>query len=287
MKRYLLFKTEDMFMLLWVLNELDYKPLKVSTIIRLITSDEEFEILVDKEEKRFFCVTDRNQLEPILPKSTKIYISDDTDAVLNFLEVNVTAEDIINYVELVCKDGRTPKLEEVYNGFESNKDNDVDIDEIMNHPLMKHFSSIIPEDKLKEAVRFAAQERKKEVCTEKETSNKETDKDNNFYQELVPGRIVRFENAGMIRYGIVLSNGTVMHFSGSNLSASGYINYITPERPYIVSQILKPTNEHFNLKEAELMEVVWERTPKKSKTSMTVQDIEKQLGLEPDSLNIV
>lgn len=287
MKRYLLFKTEDMFMLLWVLNELDYKPLKVSTIIQLMVSGEEFEILIDREEKRFFCVTDRNQLVPILPKSAKVYTSDDTDAVLNFLEVNVTAEDIANYVESVRKNGRTPKLEEVYNGFESNEDNDVDVGKIMNHPLMKCFSSIIPETKLKEAVHFAVQERKKEIHTDKETITKEADKDNDFYQELVPGRIVRFENAGMIRYGIVLSNGTVMHFSGSNLSASGYINNITPERPYIVSQILKPTNEHFNLKEAEFMETVWERTPKKSKTSMTVQDIEKQLGLEPGSLNIV
>ena len=90
----------------------------------------------------------------------------------------------------------------------------------------------------------------------------------------------------MIRYGIVLSNGTVMHFSGSNLAASGYINNITEDRPYRVVRILKPTSQYYNLKDVINMEVAWERKVRKPKVTKTITEIEKELGLAPGSLVI-
>lgn len=283
MKRYLLFETKDVFMLLWVLEELNYKGHKTSEIVHLVAlGSTKFKVLIDKKEKEYFCITDQKQLASIISGSVKVYKTNDTDTVLDFLEVNVSAKDITNYVEQMTRDGNDNiKLSEV-SSYSSKDDKGIDVDEIMEHPLMKIFSSIIPADKVKEAILLAAEERKKDKPIEKEV-----DEDADFYQELVPGRIVQFENAGMIRYGIVLSNGTVMHFSGSNLAASGYINNITPERPYMVRRILKPTSTCFNLKDIESMEVAWEHRYKKPKTNMTIQDIEKQLGLEPGSLNIM
>lgn len=287
MKRYLLFKTENMHMLLWVLEELNYKsPEKTPSIIQLILSQpSDFEILIDKKEKKYFIIANRKSLAEVISGSVKVYTSDDTDAVLNFLEVNVTAEEIDDYVQRQYRNGEEPKLRDIESAPEESNE-EVNVDEIMQHPLMKAFRSVIPENKLREAVCFAAEERKKEHQAKEETS-KSTEEESDFYQELLPGRVVKFENAGMVRYGIVLSNGTVMHFSGSNLAASGYINNITPDRPYHVASILKPTSEYYNLKDVNNMEVAWKRPVKKSKRDMTIQDIEKKLGLEPGSLNIV
>lgn len=149
---------------------------------------------------------------------------------------------------------------------------------------MQVFSRHIPKEILAKCIMEAKEEREQEE--ENAAEEKSEDKESNFHKELVPGRIVQFENAGMIRYGIVLNNGTVMHFSGSNLAASGYINNITEDRPYRVVRILKPTSKYYNLKDVSNMEVAWERKVRKPKVTKTITEIEKELGLAPGSLVI-
>ena len=227
--RYLLVKTENMPILALALGSLDYKAGN-SPIFPIAFG--EFSILIDKEDKTFFYVKGRKEIDK----------------------------------------------------FEEDKE-EIDLKTIFEHPLMQIFSRHIPKDILTKCIMEAKEEREEEETAEK-NSESTRNEESSFYKELVPGRIVQFENAGMIRYGIVLSNGTVMHFSGSNLAASGYINNITEDRPYRVVRILKPTSKYYNLKDVSNMEVAWERKVRKPKVTKTITEIEKELGLAPGSLVI-
>lgn len=258
--RYLLVKTENMPILALALGSLDYKAGN-SPIFPIAFG--EFSILIDKEDKTFFYVKGRKEIDKFVEDHAKIYTTNDLSHALEFLK-----ED---------EDEETDKSEE--------DKEEIDLKTIFEHPLMQIFSRHIPKDILTKCIMEAKEEREEEETAEK-NSESTRNEESSFYKELVPGRIVQFENAGMIRYGIVLSNGTVMHFSGSNLAASGYINNITEDRPYRVVRILKPTSQYYNLKDVNNMEVAWERKVRKPKVTKTITEIEKELGLAPGSLVI-
>lgn len=257
--RYLLVKTENMPILALALGSLDYKAGN-SPIFPIAFG--EFLILIDKEDKTFFYVKGRKEIDKFVEDHAKIYTTNDLSHALEFLK-----ED---------EDEETDKSEE--------DKEEIDLKTIFEHPLMQVFSRHIPKEILAKCIMEAKEEQEQEE--ENAAEEKSEDKESNFHKELVPGRIVQFENAGMIRYGIVLSNGTVMHFSGSNLAASGYINNITEDRPYRVVRILKPTSKYYNLKDVSNMEVAWERKVCKPKVTKTITEIEKELGLAPGSLVI-
>lgn len=258
--RYLLVKTENMPILALALGSLNYKAGN-SPIFPIAFG--EFSILIDKEDKTFFYVKGRKEIDKFVEDHAKIYTTNDLSHALEFLK-----ED---------EDEETDKSEE--------DKEEIDLKTIFEHPLMQIFSRHIPKDILTKCIMEAKEEREEEETAEK-NSESTRNEESSFYKELVPGRIVQFENAGMIRYGIVLSNGTVMHFSGSNLAASGYINNITEDRPYRVVRILKPTSQYYNLKDVNNMEVAWERKVRKPKVTKTITEIEKELGLAPGSLVI-
>lgn len=258
--RYLSVKTENMPILALALGSLDYKAGN-SPIFPIAFG--EFSILIDKENKTFFYVKGQKEIDEFVEDHAKIYTTNDLSYALEFLK-----ED---------EDEETDKSEE--------DKEEIDLKTIFEHPLMQIFSRHIPKDILTKCIMEAKEEREEEETAEK-NSESTRNEESSFYKELVPGRIVQFENAGMIRYGIVLSNGTVMHFSGSNLAASGYINNITEDRPYRVVRILKPTSQYYNLKDVNNMEVAWERKVRKPKVTKTITEIEKELGLAPGSLVI-
>lgn len=112
--RYLLVKTENMPILALALGSLDYKAGN-SPIFPIAFG--EFSILIDKEDKTFFYVKGRKEIDKFVEDHAKIYTTNDLSHALEFLK-----ED---------EDEETDKSEE--------DKEEIDLKTIFEHPLMQVF----------------------------------------------------------------------------------------------------------------------------------------------------
>ena len=110
--RYLLVKTENMPILALALGSLDYKAGN-SPIFPIAFG--EFSILIDKEDKTFFYVKGRKEIDKFVEDHAKIYTTNDLSHALEFLK-----ED---------EDEETDKSEE--------DKEEIDLKTIFEHNLMK------------------------------------------------------------------------------------------------------------------------------------------------------
>ena len=265
---YLLFNDKEKFELIKQLETVGFKnPQSPTTAIKIFNSGINFKILIDAYKQKFYLIVSDNEIEDIVEEDSVVYKDINLKQILSYFGIttNTSTEE--------CEDE------------EDEEEKDPRIENILQHPLMKAFSQIIPKEKLKEAIEEAREQIRKENKEKNEICSNTVNNDA-FHTALVPGRIIQFENSGVVRFGIILSNGTVMHFTGNNLSAAGYINNITEDTPYRVVKILKPTSKYYNLKDINNMEVAWERKVVKPKVTKTVSEIEKELGLAPGTLTI-
>lgn len=98
-----------------------------------------------------------------------------------------------------------------------------------------------------------------------------------------PGYIVELKINESTYFGIILDSKTIVYVNKQG-AIKGYINNYTENIPYKIIAIYKPTIEHFKLSDYQNMSVVWEQTKPKIKKSKS--EIEKELGLEPGTLEI-
>lgn len=119
-------------------------------------------------------------------------------------------------------------------------------------------------------------------------------KNTNHYSELCelgaieaikPGRIVELEIKGQRYFGIILSCNTIVYITEKG-EIKGYLNNYTIDHPYKINKILCPTSKYFQLKDFDKMLVMWERPIKPTTIKKSISEIEKELGLEPGTLEI-
>lgn len=102
-----------------------------------------------------------------------------------------------------------------------------------------------------------------------------------FKDNVCPGFILDLIIGDDLVHGIVLNDKTLLLIDSKTHSVKGYLRNYTDKIPYNVLRIRKPINDHYKYSD-ETMPVVWEvETPK---TEMTIEEIEKALGLKIGSL---
>lgn len=135
----------------------------------------------------------------------------------------------------------------------------------------------------------------KMLIAELNTLKEEVDKENNseelslkdmFKKNLLPGRIVELDVNGEIHFGFILESNIIVYITKQG-QIKGYLTYCTMDLPYKILRILIPKRGHFRLKDCDEMTVAWERPKKPVTVKKTISDIEKELGLNPGTLEII
>ena len=106
-----------------------------------------------------------------------------------------------------------------------------------------------------------------------------------FEKELKPGRIVKFKFKNTVLYGIIVQGGGIYKINAKG-QIEGYIQNYTANVPLEAVAIYEPSKDVFCLHEIEKMKVCWKAVMPKKTVRKSKQDIEKELGLEPGSLEI-
>lgn len=110
--------------------------------------------------------------------------------------------------------------------------------------------------------------------------------ENNFYDEIKPGRIVVLEVKGEKYFGFILTGGIII-YTNEKGEIKGYLKNYTSDHPYKIEKILIPTKECYQLQNYKSMTVAWTRPSKPVIVTKTISELEKELNLEPGSLQIV
>lgn len=97
------------------------------------------------------------------------------------------------------------------------------------------------------------------------------------------GNYIILEKLNQIYYGIIINHTHAMIFdsTGNNIS---YISNFTENEPYKILKVCKPSDIYFKVKDIDNMEVLWERP--KNRVKKSISEIEKELNLEPGTLEI-
>lgn len=118
--------------------------------------------------------------------------------------------------------------------------------------------------------------------------DEEKENSNDLSKYLAPGYIVKFTKHDTVYLGVVICDNNVMYMTTDGY-VKGYVGNFTDCAPFVVEAIYKPSSEHFVVHELDKMEIVYQKSTKKEpvKVNKSISDIEKELGLEPGTLNIV
>lgn len=115
---------------------------------------------------------------------------------------------------------------------------------------------------------------------------------NSLNTEFLPGRIVLLEIRGQKHFGFILSSRTIAYVDTKG-QLRGYLTYpdkrvmeCDDKSPYKVKKILVPTTSHYLLTDYEKMPVAWSSEKERIPVRKTVSEIEKELGLDPGTLEI-
>lgn len=105
----------------------------------------------------------------------------------------------------------------------------------------------------------------------------------NYTDFIVPGNIIDMKVKDDVLHGIVLANKTLLLIDPKSHSVKGYLRYFTDTVPYKMLRIRVPNDTSYKYTDEEIP-VVWEVS--EEKTEMTMEDIEKALGIKSGSLVI-
>lgn len=115
---------------------------------------------------------------------------------------------------------------------------------------------------------------------------------NSLDAEFLPGRIVLLEIRGQKYFGFILSSRTIAYVDTKG-QLKGYLTYPNKQvmdcddkSPYKIKKILVPTTSHYLLTDYEKMPVAWSSEKERIPVRKTVSEIEKELGLDPGTLEI-
>lgn len=107
---------------------------------------------------------------------------------------------------------------------------------------------------------------------------------NSLQGAMQPGYYVVVSNAQETYYGVILDKSHILCFNAQGIMIKYIVKY-TDDKPDKIMKICKPSDKYFKAKDIHNMEVVWER--QKPKVKKTLADIEKELNLEPGTLEIL
>lgn len=136
-----------------------------------------------------------------------------------------------------------------------------------------------------------------EKILDKEQSKSENERKNrnlidSFNAEFLPGRIVLLEIRNQKHFGFILSSRTIAYIDTKG-QLRGYLTYpdkwvmgCDDKSPYKIKKILVPTTSHYLLTDYEKMPVAWSSEKERIPVRKTVSEIEKELGLDPGTLEI-
>lgn len=105
-----------------------------------------------------------------------------------------------------------------------------------------------------------------------------------FKEAIQPGFIAELEINNQRHLGIILTSNTIIYINDKG-EIKGYINNFTKDDPYKINCIVSPTKEFFKLKDYNSMPVIWKRK-KPATIKKSIKEIEKDLGLQPGTLEI-
>lgn len=107
---------------------------------------------------------------------------------------------------------------------------------------------------------------------------------NSIQDAMCPGYYVVINNEQETYYGVILDKSHILCFNAQGVMTKYIIKY-TDDKPDKIMKICKPSDKYFKAKDIHNMEIVWER--QKPKVKKTLADIEKELNLEPGTLEIL
>lgn len=107
---------------------------------------------------------------------------------------------------------------------------------------------------------------------------------NSLQDAMQPGYYVIVNNEQETYYGVILDKSHILCFNAQGVMTKYIVKY-TDDKPDKIMKICKPSDKYFKAKDIHNMEVVWER--QKPKVKKTLSDIEKELNLEPGTLEIL
>lgn len=107
---------------------------------------------------------------------------------------------------------------------------------------------------------------------------------NSIQDAMHPGYYVVINNEQETYYGVILDKSHILCFNAQGVMIKYIIKY-TDDKPDKIMKICKPSDKYFKAKDIHNMEIVWER--QKPKVKKTLADIEKELNLEPGTLEIL
>lgn len=107
---------------------------------------------------------------------------------------------------------------------------------------------------------------------------------NSIQDAMHPGYYVVINNEQETYYGVILDKSHILCFNAQGVMTKYIIKY-TDDKPDKIMKICKPSDKYFKAKDIHNMEIIWER--QKPKVKKTLADIEKELNLEPGTLEIL
>lgn len=258
--QYLLCNCDNLEVILFTLIKQGY-TLKYSHVgISLLLSGNPYKVLIDKNEKSYYILSCNSDVRSIIGDAEVLY-SNDESIILNELGItNVREQKSTLCEEIGTKlEGRILQLL----NFSKTEPSDIS--------AMEQFEKILGKNK------------------NKEDNVTNTNLTNAFKAEFLPGRIVRLEIRGQKYFGFILSSKTIAYVNYKG-ELKGYLNdclnTFTVDCPYKIYQILIPTASCYQLKDYGRMQVAWPKIEKKITVKKTIAEIEKELGLDPGTLEI-
>lgn len=106
----------------------------------------------------------------------------------------------------------------------------------------------------------------------------------NYLNFISPGSIIDLQIHDDVFHGIVLANNALMLINPKIHKVIGYLTNYTNVEPYKILRIRKPNEKSYKYTDPNIP-VVWEQESD-SKTEMSVEDIEKALGIKSGTLII-
>lgn len=106
----------------------------------------------------------------------------------------------------------------------------------------------------------------------------------NYSNFITPGSIVDLQVGEEVSHGIVLANNALMLINPKMHKVIGYLTNYTDITPYKMIRIRQPDLFSYKYTDPNIP-VVWESEPVK-KTEMSLEDIEKALGIKSGTLVI-
>ena len=258
--RYLLYNGNSLNTILFILSRYGYTLNYPKVSISLLLSGHPYKILIDTDKRSYYVVT-YNQNIHYLTGDSDIFCSDDDNTILKELGINDIEENkLALYSDIILKSEKnllklleSPEL----------KSNDISI--------IDQFEKILGKEKNKV-----------------EDNKVDSNLNNDFKSEFLPGRIVQLIVKDQEYFGFIISSKAIVYVNNKG-EIKGYLSgcFNSPKNGsfYQVKKIFVPTPHCFKLSDYTKMDVAWPKIKNKV-VKKTIAEVEKELGLEPGTLEI-